>query len=1602
MIFDTTGVGTGARARRTVALAGSLAGPNSPLVVYGDTSQDGVWYGGQPDDVLGYEFGPKPFDPFTKIPDAENEDDEWVFPLANPYAYAGNDVIDAQRPVRRRHVHPGVAATCRSVGFTAYGGAGNDLIIGSQAGDHLAGGSGDDEIRGLRGVDHIYGDSGRQRQHPHPRPDDRHDQPQPGPDDHDRRLHQQRHDDRARRRRSVRRHDGRRPRPDLRRGPGHPRRAARRPPTTTSSSATTARSTQQVADPNLPDRAAAEDPDDARSRRSGGSSRAASRTAPTTSIFGNLGRDVIVGGAGNDMLDGDEQDDLVFGDQIFLSAASSRPARPTSRRHQPGRHRPAAASRRCAARCSTAAPTARPRAAPAVDRRQQRRAPGRRRRADLPRPGQPGRRPYPWWAEYASTTTTRPTVAHFHDFASDNGDRRRRQLGATTTSPAARATTCSSASSATTRSRATAASTRAFARHGRQRRRDRAQHDRRHVARQRLAHARRLHRPGERRSCATTSATSTSSPSFEAATDGEDYIEGNGGNDIVFGGLGQDDIVGGSSDFFSLDDAAASGPTATTCSSAAPARASAATTTRRAPRRRDLPDDAADVHARDADTIVGDNGRIIRIVGVNGTPLGADRPPRHRATSRSTTTRTTARRDLRPERQDRRPRRHAARLHAGRPRLRPGRLRSARQRAGVLQHRRRRHRRHLQRAAADRAPVATAARPARGSATSAATTRSTASPATTPSTAAAATTSLYGDAQDDDLIGGWGNDWISGGTGAGRRPRRRRPDLHQPQQRHGVSWNNATGTWTGATCTAGSRRPRTASRPDRDLLQRAALRRRRARWRPTRTRRRARATSSTSSSTRPARSRRRRSTSPTCLTRRSTSRRTTSARTPTARATCCSTCRSSTPTTPTTSSSAAGTTTSCTAAPATTRSCGSEALGDSPVGTGFVGGGYVPLYPDVTTCQQGVTCSIGVIRTDWTRPWNPGDMLHFGADTNPWHSNHHNAQPPRRVPALRRVRPAPRDPVQRRRRDVGLHRRSHRAATSAPAARRHPVPVPVLPELRRQRREAGLAAGIVGRETPAGLHQPGANGTCLATGTKFSDGNDAIFGDLGNDWMVGGTGQDTIWGGWGNDLLNADDDLRPAASPTPRTATADGRDQLAERHSRHAPELRGPRLRRRRPRHPHRQHRRRPADRLGRRVQQLPRPVRAVRHRDRQPPGRAAAARVPLRAVVQRGRRPDARQRPGRQRRDAPGPQRRADRRARPGHPAGPRLLAAADRRPDRPAGRQHPGRQARRAARRRLQQRLDAGLRGRQRRRGRSPAARSRSPPPRSARTPRPSSTPTTTCRSTTRSPATMSTQKPTGGWKSNSYVIFDYWSPDRLQVRRHRHLDQQDGHRPPDAGGLDRRRAGRRPGLAEVRHLLPGPGRGQRHGGDGLGRRLERPVLHVRPAGHRRRLIRPEQGPRRLRLRQLARCPRQPRGPGRRAAVHARHHRVLRGQRRRPVHPAEERHVDPQRRALHRHAHRVRPSAVSAADLGSERRLDVVRRGRGDRRARPASAGSRSTPTRSTTSSSSPSTSRASGSLVGHVGRRGGWVVDAAVRPGPDRRGRLRPRTSRSRARS
>ncbi len=86
---------------------------------------------------------------------------------------------------------------------------------------------------------------------------------------------------------------------------------------------------------------------------------------------------------------------------------------------------------------------------------------------------------------------------------------------------------------------------------------------------------------------------------------GDDYVEGNGGNDSIRGGLGQDDLVGGSSD-----------------------HASASTTPgQRADGRDEIfggdgsktgRDEAGDLttggHANDADTILGDNGNISKVV----------------------------------------------------------------------------------------------------------------------------------------------------------------------------------------------------------------------------------------------------------------------------------------------------------------------------------------------------------------------------------------------------------------------------------------------------------------------------------------------------------------------------------------------------------------------------------------------------------------------------------------------------------------------------------------------------------------------------------------------------------------------------------------------------------------------------------------------------------------------------------------------------------------------------------------------------------------------------------------------------------------------------
>lgn len=113
-------------------------------------------------------------------------------------------------------------------------------------------------------------------------------------------------------------------------------------------------------------------------------------------------------------------------------------------------------------------------------------------------------------------------------------------------------------------------------------------------------------------------------PSLDGTGDGQDYIEGNSGNDILLGNQNQDDLIGGSSDMFSLTDVSAivarslrpdgsdlifggSGVAiARNAIGDASIDANGNITT------------TANGHANDSDAIVGDNGDIIRLVGING------------------------------------------------------------------------------------------------------------------------------------------------------------------------------------------------------------------------------------------------------------------------------------------------------------------------------------------------------------------------------------------------------------------------------------------------------------------------------------------------------------------------------------------------------------------------------------------------------------------------------------------------------------------------------------------------------------------------------------------------------------------------------------------------------------------------------------------------------------------------------------------------------------------------------------------------------------------------------------------------------------------------
>ncbi|MCW5549288.1 MAG: hypothetical protein KIT44_10030 [Opitutaceae bacterium] len=98
-----------------------------------------------------------------------------------------------------------------------------------------------------------------------------------------------------------------------------------------------------------------------------------------------------------------------------------------------------------------------------------------------------------------------------------------------------------------------------------------------------------------------------------ADTDGDDYIEGGGGADLIFGGLGQDDIAGGSSSLYGLTDRTLRPDGADTIYGGNGTAAAV--------------DDEGDLspggRSRDADVILGDNANIIRLVGINGVNAGA-------------------------------------------------------------------------------------------------------------------------------------------------------------------------------------------------------------------------------------------------------------------------------------------------------------------------------------------------------------------------------------------------------------------------------------------------------------------------------------------------------------------------------------------------------------------------------------------------------------------------------------------------------------------------------------------------------------------------------------------------------------------------------------------------------------------------------------------------------------------------------------------------------------------------------------------------------------------------------------------------------------------
>ncbi len=548
-------------------------------------------------------------------------------------------------------------------------------------------------------------------------------------------------------------------------------------------------------------------------------------------------------------------------------------------------------------------------------------------------------------------------------------------------------------------------------------------------------------------------------PSFDAQTDGQDYIEGGGGNDIVFGNLGQDDIVGGSSDFFSLTTPAHRPDGADLIFGGSGTNADR-NDTGGVPLGAVPPTNA---HSRDADTVVGDNGRIVRIVGVTSTDVcGTDgctgSEPRYvsfgydDSYGEQLVVRGVHLLDYTP----------------GGPDFRPDRF--GQPAAGAC------HTGGSQ-TVSDCSAVYPIPNPAgRNRVDSVGWTEIFGNDEVHGELGddtvylGGGSDVAFGDAGDDDIIGGWGNDWMSGGVG--------QDGILGDDGRIFTSRNNATvgeplygvaPFLPAGTCSAnhsvlcGSHLNQWIATPG--DVQTAII-------------------------------------------------------------------------------NAAGDlkkTVDLTPFNLTPNAAGADqplfdANNSDDVIFGGLGGEvqYYPTQigglakndPNPAAQLRGVAGDFlhggsgddaiaggeaiwnaytqvwvdgallpNAYRSDWTRPFNPGDLLHFGMDYDAWHDN---------------------GPIVSRLGEFALYDEYDPRRT-------------ILVNADGTANKTGTGhqwfLNLYSDEGPAltGCTSLAPNGTCLEWGDRRSDGSDAIFGDLGNDWLVGGTGQDTLWGGWGNDLANADD-----------------------------------------------------------------------------------------------------------------------------------------------------------------------------------------------------------------------------------------------------------------------------------------------------------------------------------------------------------------------------------------------------------------------------------------------------------------------------------------------